>query len=89
MSENTEKKSSKRVMTGFVVSDVNDKTIVVNVETLIKHPLYKKYVRRRKKLTAHDPSNECNVGDKVEIIEHRPLSRNKRWHLLKIVDRAV
>ncbi len=78
-----------RSMQGEVVSNKNDKTIVVRVETLVKHPLFKKYVRRRKKFTAHDPENICNIGDKVKIVECRPLSRNKRWHLVSIIDKAV
>ncbi|MCR5563965.1 MAG: 30S ribosomal protein S17 [Desulfovibrio sp.] len=78
-----------RVLTGFVVSDKNDKTIVVRVETLVKHPLLKKYVRRRSKFTAHDPMNECGIGDKVKIMEYRPLSRNKHWHLVSIIEKAV
>ena len=83
------KDSNKRVLTGLVVSDKNDKTIVVRVETLIKHPLYKKYIRRRKKFMAHDPQNECGIGDKVQIIEHRPLSARKRWHLVKVMEKAL
>lgn len=83
------KKSNKRMLTGYVVSDKNDKTIVVRVETLVKHPLLKKYIRRRKKLMAHDPQNECGIGDKVQIIEHRALSARKRWHLVNIVEKAV
>ncbi len=78
-----------RKLVGTVVSDKSDKTIVVNVETLVKHPLLKKYIRRRKKFTAHDPENSCGIGDKVEIIEFRPLSRNKRWHLVSILEKAV
>ncbi len=78
-----------RSLQGIVVSDKSDKTIVVRVETLVKHPLLKKYVRRRKKFTAHDPMNECGIGDKVKIVECRPLSRNKRWHLVSIIDKAV
>ncbi len=78
-----------RSLMGIVVSDKNDKTIVVRVETLVKHPLFKKYVRRRKKFTAHDPMNECAIGDKVKIVECRPLSRNKRWHLTSIIEKAV
>ena len=77
-----------RTLTGFVVSDKNDKTNVVRVETLVKHPLLKKYIRRRSKFTAHDPNNECGVGDKVQIVEYRPLSRNKRWHLVSILEKA-
>lgn len=82
-------KRNGRMMTGIVVSDKNDKTIVVRVETLVKHPLLKKYVRRHKKFTAHDPNNECGVGDMVRIVEYRPLSRNKRWHLESIIEKAV
>ncbi len=78
-----------RTLVGTVVSDKNDKTIVVRVETLVKHPLLKKYVRRHKKCTAHDPKNECAIGDKVEIVEFRPMSRNKRWHLVSVLEKAV
>jgi len=84
-----EQKSNKRTMTGIVISDKSDKTIVVRVETLVKHPLFKKYIRRRNKFMAHDPANECGIGDKVTIKEHRPLSRRKRWHLEKIIEKAV
>lgn len=82
-------KRKGRTLTGVVVSDKNDKTIVVRVETLVKHPLLKKFVRRRKKFTAHDPNNECHAGDVVKIVEYRPLSRNKRWHLVSIIEKAV
>ena len=78
-----------RMLIGTVVSDKCDKTIVVRVETLVKHPLLKKYVRRRKKFTAHDPMNDCGIGDKVKIVEFRPMSRNKRWHLVTILEKAV
>jgi small subunit ribosomal protein S17 len=88
MSEAIENRNG-RALVGVVVSDKNDKTIVVRVETLVKHPLLKKYLRRRKKFTAHDPNNECKVGDKVKIIEFRPVSRNKRWHLVSILEKAV
>ncbi len=81
-------KGKKRNMVGFVVSNKNDKTIVVRVETLVKHSLLKKYVRRRNKFMAHDPENECSVGDKVRIIEHSPISARKRWHLTKIIEKA-
>jgi len=84
-----EHKSNRRVLTGVVVSDKADKTIVVMVETLVKHPLYKKYIRRRNKFMAHDPQNDCGIGDTVSIIEHRPLSARKRWHLDKIMEKAV
>jgi len=82
-------KANKRVLTGIVVSDKSDKTIVVRVETLIKHPLLKKYIRRRNKFMAHDPENACGIGDKVQIVEHRPLSRRKRWTLKSILEKAV
>ena len=78
-----------RMLIGTVVSDKNDKTIVVRVETLVKHPLLKKFVRRRKKFTAHDPVNKCGIGDIVKIVEFRPMSRNKRWHLVTILEKAV
>ena len=63
--------------------------LIGTVETLVKHPLLKKFVRRRKKFTAHDPMNECGIGDKVKIVEFRPMSRNKRWHLVTILEKAV
>lgn len=78
-----------RTLVGTVVSDKCDKTIVVRVETLIQHPLLKKYIRRRSKYTAHDPLNECGIGDKVKIVEYRPMSRNKRWHLVSVLEKAV
>ncbi len=80
---------SKKILTGYVVSNKAEKTIVVMVETLIQHPLYKKYIKRRKKFMAHDPKDECNIGDKVQIIESRPISKRKRWRLLKILEKAV
>lgn len=76
-------------MTGVVVSDKMDKTVVVLVNRLIKHPLYKKYVRRRAKFMAHDEQNSARMGDTVEIIQSRPLSRLKRWRLTKIVERRA
>lgn len=81
-------KRKGRTLTGVVISDKNDKTIVVRVETLVKHPILKKFVRRRKKFTAHDPNNECGMGDMVKIVEYRPMSRNKRWHLVSILEKA-
>jgi len=73
---------------GTVVSDKMDKTVVVMVETLVKHPLYEKYIKKRKKYMAHDENNECRVGDKVLIEETRPLSRRKRWRVRQILERA-
>ena len=73
---------------GTVVSDKMDKTVVVMVETLVKHPLYGKYIKRRKKYMAHDENNECKIGDKVLIEETRPLSRRKRWRVRQILERG-
>ncbi|MGC9017495.1 MAG: 30S ribosomal protein S17 [Caldimicrobium thiodismutans] len=73
---------------GTVVSDKMDKTVVVMVETLVKHPLYGKYIKRRKKFMAHDENNECKIGDKVLIEETRPLSKRKRWRVKQIVERG-
>ncbi|RJX34437.1 MAG: 30S ribosomal protein S17 [Desulfarculus sp.] len=76
-------------LTGVVVSDKMDKTVVVQVERLIKHPVYKKYVRRRAKFMAHDEKNDCHVGDTVLIRQSRPLSRHKRWRVSKVVERVA
>lgn len=73
---------------GIVVSDKMQKTIVVKVEEMIKHKLYKKYISRRSKFKAHDENNECKIGDKVEIMETRPLSKGKCWRLVKILERC-
>ncbi|MGL4722583.1 MAG: 30S ribosomal protein S17 [Desulfovibrionaceae bacterium] len=86
--ESVARRKGRRLI-GKVVSDKADKTILILVETIVKHPLLKKYVRRRKKFMAHDPSNECVIGDKVEIVECPPLSRNKKWHLLSVIEKAV
>ncbi len=79
---------NRKVLIGEVVSNKMDKSIVVKVETLVMHPLYKKYIKRSKKYMAHDPNNECGIGDKVEIIESRPLSKRKRWRLKRILEKA-
>ena len=84
-----EKRGNKRQVVGSVVSDKMDKSIVVLTERLVKHSLYKKYIKRRAKFTAHDEKNECKIGDKVLITESRPLSKNKRWRLTKIIEKAV
>lgn len=83
-----EKKVNKKVFVGQVVSDKMDKTVVVSVTTKTLHPLYKKYVKRSKKFKAHDEQNECRIGDTVKIIESRPISKDKCWRLVEIVDRA-
>lgn len=79
----------KRQLIGTVVSDKMDKTAVVQVERLVKHPLYKKYIRRRNKFAAHDKDNSCNIGDKVLITESRPISKLKRWRVTDIIEKAV
>jgi small subunit ribosomal protein S17 len=73
---------------GVVVSDLMQKTVIVTVERTVKHPKYKKFLRRRTKLKAHDEQNQCHVGDRVLIVECRPLSRDKRWRVSKILERA-
>ncbi len=73
---------------GIVVSDKMDKTIVVRIERRFMHPLYKKIVRKHKRFKAHDEKNECNTGDKVLIVESKPFSRDKKWNLLKIIERS-
>ena len=73
---------------GKVVSDKMDKTIVVAIEDNVKHPLYKKIVKRTYKLKAHDENNECNIGDRVKVMETRPLSKDKRWRLVEIIEKA-
>lgn len=78
----------RKTRIGKVVSDKMDKTIVVAVETSVKHPLYKKIIKRTYKLKAHDEKNECVVGDKVKVMETRPLSKEKRWRLVEIVEKA-
>ncbi len=78
----------RKTRVGIVVSDKMDKTIVVAVEQKVKHPLYKKYIMRTKKLKAHDELNECGIGDKVMVMETRPLSKDKNWRLVNIIEKA-
>ncbi|TCT14075.1 SSU ribosomal protein S17P [Natranaerovirga pectinivora] len=78
----------RKMRTGKVVSDKMDKTVVVAVERSVKHPLYKKVVKRTYKLKAHDENNECRIGDRVRVMETRPLSKQKRWRLVEIMERA-
>jgi small subunit ribosomal protein S17 len=73
---------------GIVVSNKMDKTIVIAVDPKVKHPKYGKYIKRRTKLTAHDEENTCNIGDTVKIMETRPLSKNKCWRLVEIIERV-
>lgn len=82
-------RGTKKRLEGTVLSAKMDKTVVVTVERLVKHKIYKKYIKRRKNFVAHDEKNACGVGDTVEIIESRPLSRRKRWRVTSIVEKAV
>ncbi len=78
----------RKTRTGMVVSDKMDKTIVVAIEDNVRHPLYKKIVKRTVKLKVHDENNECRVGDRVSVMETRPLSKDKRWRLVEIIEKA-
>ncbi|MBE5884706.1 MAG: 30S ribosomal protein S17 [Lachnospiraceae bacterium] len=78
----------RKTRVGKVTSNKMDKTIVVAIENHVKHPLYNKVVKRTYKLKAHDENNECNIGDTVKVMETRPLSKDKRWRLVEIVERA-
>ena len=78
----------RKTRVGKVVSDKMDKTIVVAIEDNVKHTLYKKIVKRTYKLKAHDENNECNIGDRVKVMETRPLSKDKRWRLVEIIEKA-
>ena len=79
----------RRQLTGTVVSDKMDKTAVIQVERMVKHRLYQKYLKRHAKFHAHDETNACRIGDKVMISESRPLSKLKRWRISKIIEKAV
>ena len=86
MSETT--RAFRKTRVGQVVSDKMDKTIVVAIEDSVQHPLYKKTMKRTLKLKAHDENNECGIGDTVEVMETRPLSKDKRWRLVEIIEKA-
>lgn len=83
-----QERRARKVRTGVVVSDKMDKTIVVAVESLMRHPVYGKTIKRTKKFKAHDENNECKIGDIVKISETRPLSHDKRWRLVEIIKKA-
>lgn len=78
----------RKTRVGIVVSDKMDKTIVVAIADNVKHPLYKKIIKRTVKLKAHDENNECRIGDRVEVMETRPLSKDKRWRVTNIIEKA-
>jgi small subunit ribosomal protein S17 len=85
---NEKRTTSRKTRVGRVVSDKMDKTIVVAVEDRVQHPLYKKIIKRTYKLKAHDENNECGIGDRVRVMETRPLSKEKRWRLVEIIEKA-
>ena len=82
-------RGKRKTLSGVVSGDKMDKTIVVMVNRLVRHPVYKKYIRKRTKVKAHDEKNECHVGDKVLLVETRPLSKDKRWRVREILERAA
>jgi len=83
-----EERNLRKTRVGKVVSDKMDKTIVVAIVDSVKHPLYKKITKRTVRLKAHDENNECRIGDRVEIMETRPISKDKRWRLVKVIEQA-
>ena len=84
----TEERALRKVRVGMVVSDKMDKTVVIAIEDNVKHPVYGKIIKRTLKVHAHDEANACGIGDKVRIMETRPLSKDKRWRLVKIIEKA-
>jgi small subunit ribosomal protein S17 len=88
MTETETTRNRRKVRVGRVVSDRMEKTIVVSIERLVKHPTYGRYVRRRAKFKVHDEKNECKVGDLVRFMETRPISKDKRWRFVAVVERA-
>jgi small subunit ribosomal protein S17 len=84
----TEERALRKVRVGMVVSDKMDKTVVIAIEDNVKHPVYGKIIKRTLKVHAHDENNECGVGDKVRIMETRPLSKTKRWRIVEVIEKA-
>ena len=84
----TEERNLRKVRVGRVISDNMNKTVVVAIEDNVKHPVYGKIIKRTLKVHAHDENNECGIGDKVEIMETRPLSKTKRWRIVEIIEKA-
>ena len=81
-------RNNRKTFVGMVESNKMDKSIVVRIDRLVKHPTYGKFIKRSTKLHAHDPENTCNIGDKVSVMATRPLSKTKRWRLLEVIERA-
>lgn len=88
MANDTEERGRRKVHIGYVVSDKMDKTVVVELEDRVKHPLYDKIIRRTSRVKAHDENNTAGIGDRVRIMETRPLSATKRWRLVEILEKA-
>ena len=88
MSEHQEQRGLRKTLTGIVVSDKMDKTIVVSVSSRVRHPLYGKIIKRTNKFKAHDEENACGIGDTVRLMETRPISKEKHWRLVEIVEKA-
>ena len=84
-----EERNLRKVMIGTVTSNKMDKTVVVSVETSVKHPIYGKFVKSTYKLKAHDEENVCQIGDKVKVMETRPLSKDRRWRVVEVVEKAI
>ena len=84
----TETRGSRKVRTGYVISDKMEKTVVVQVSDLTQHPLYRKTIQRRVRFKAHDEENACGIGDLVRIMETRPISKEKRWRVIEVVEKA-
>lgn len=89
MDHDNQTQRRKKTLIGIVISDKMDKTVTVLVERLTQHSTYKKYIRKRKKFKAHDEQNACRIGDKVLIVESRPLSKDKHWRVREIIEKAV
>jgi len=85
----SESNSIERVLTGKVVSNSRDKTIAVLIERRVRHPIYKKYIKRSTKVHAHDEKNECSLGDVVKVSESKPFSKTKNWNLIEVVEKSV
>ena len=84
----TEERTLRKVRVGMVVSDKMDKTVVITIEDNVKHPVYGKIIKRTLKVHAHDEENQCGIGDKVRIMETRPLSKTKRWRVVEVIEKA-
>ena len=88
VNEVTEERNQRKIRIGVVSSDVRDKTVAVDIERLVRHPLFGRVIRKRARLVAHDENNEAKIGDLVEVMETRPLSKTKRWRLTRIIEKA-